>query len=90
MTRIWQDDAECNGTDDPEAFFAPFEGRDGVRAARRRDVQRVISTYCDACPVIKDCLRTAMAEELPWTRFGIRGGLTPTERDALAKTGAVA
>lgn len=42
--------------------------RDQVEQARR---------WCNNCPVQKDCLFTALAEN---DRFGIWGGYTPEER----------
>lgn len=82
MKGDWADDAVCAQTD-PEAFFAPFEGRGGSRHSK--DVRQAVA-LCHECPVRKECLREAMAEEsVDYLRFGIRGGLTPTERAELAQ-----
>jgi hypothetical protein len=46
------------------------------------DAQRI----CATCPVVDECLTAALAEEGGRgkdTRFGIRGGLTPSQRHAL-------
>jgi WhiB family redox-sensing transcriptional regulator len=48
------------------------------RAAR---AQRV----CRDCPVRLACLTDALRVETPSTRFGIRGGLTPADRNRLAR-----
>lgn len=43
---------------------------------------------CAECPVAKECLNEALLWEgkaIPKFRFGVRGGLNPTERYKLAK-----
>ena len=59
---------------------------------------RVARRVCAACPVRAACLLDAMAGEDPARRWGVIGGTTPDERDALflaqrpavARSGAVA
>ncbi|RSO40141.1 hypothetical protein DMH15_16100 [Streptomyces sp. WAC 06725] len=56
---------------DPEPFFGTTEQ------------QRAAATVCATCPLIEACLTAALdAEE----RFGVWGGLTPTERHRLTHT----
>jgi WhiB family redox-sensing transcriptional regulator len=65
----WREASRCAEVD-PEVFF-PAVGAN-ANAARR---------ICAACPVRVDCLAAALN-----TRdiaFGVRGGLTPTQRRAL-------
>lgn len=47
----------------------------------------VAATLCAACPVIAECLSAAVVEEgslIARNRYGVRGGLSPDERAALA------
>ncbi|MFC8732153.1 WhiB family transcriptional regulator [Luteimicrobium sp. NPDC057192] len=75
----WDERAACK--DWPTEMFFP-EGRvptswyDPARA------------LCDACPVWETCLNAAMREETGNYRFGMRGGLTPKQRQALV-TGTI-
>lgn len=48
---------------------------------------REAKTVCKDCPVRADCLAFAMVVEVDTYRFGIYGGLSPTERHALTDTG---
>jgi hypothetical protein len=63
---VWQDDAAC-ATADPSAFY-PEDRKLGSA-----DAARYAKTICALCPVVAECL----AHD---DRFGIRGGLTSTER----------
>ena len=46
---------------------------------------RVIRRFCDPCPVVDVCLLAALVEEECETwRYGVRGGMGPTERAAWA------
>ena len=46
---------------------------------------RVIRRFCDPCPVIGVCLFAALVEEENETwRYGVRGGMSPSERAAWA------
>lgn len=70
----WREEAACTQTD-PEAFF-PEPGASAVPALR----------ICAVCPVRTECLRDALdRRELA---FGVRGGLTPTQRRALLRQSA--
>lgn len=66
-------EASCRVADDPDIFF-PEGGRSAKKAKR----------ICRECPVAEICLRDAMLREED-KRFGIYGGLTPSERDALGE-----
>lgn len=76
MARIdWQRNAACVGSD-PDLFVAETEA--ALLKAR---------TFCTACPVTAACLAAALDEERGMSaagRAGIRGGLTPEQRAALA------
>ncbi len=67
----WTLDALCAQTD-PEAFF-PEKG------GSTREAKRV----CATCEVREECLEYALAND---ERFGIWGGLTPTQRATLDHT----
>ena len=78
----WTLDALCATLDgdlwftDPEGAGTGMEGRTAIR-------------ICGDCPVQDTCLKDAMRHErgLPKRmRFGIWGGLTPTQRDTLDHT----
>lgn len=69
----WFKQASCNGLDRTE-FLTPANG--GV--ARRS--QQV----CQGCPVEMTCLFYGMSMEGPGNRYGIFGGLMPSQRDELA------
>jgi hypothetical protein len=56
---------------DPDLFF-PFPGEHGKAARAKR--------ICGRCPVRAACLADAMATR---DEFGVRGGLTPKERQRL-------
>jgi WhiB family redox-sensing transcriptional regulator len=85
----WVTRAACRGRD-PEMWF------DGRRAAslpaksqRRRfnpDAE-LAKAICESCPVRLECLREAVAAQLPW---GIFGGLTWRQRRRLIKDSAAA
>lgn len=72
----WRSRANCKGA--PDDIFFPVEHRRSPVEAKR---------ICRACPVRAACLNEAMSVENDSMRgrFGIYGGLTPTERAALAK-----
>jgi hypothetical protein len=76
MNHYWRDSAACAGAD-PEMFLAETGGE--AQAAK---------SVCAACPVRAACLEAALTEEkdnpAP-ARAGIRGGMSPKQRAALAK-----
>lgn len=74
----WWWEARCTG--EPLAVFYPEQGE-------RADALRRARWLCARCPVIEQCLESALTEE---SRFevdphGFRGGLTATERLAMIK-----
>ncbi|MFF0426888.1 WhiB family transcriptional regulator [Streptomyces sp. NPDC004520] len=72
----WRLSAACAGT--PWEVFFPIRGD----AKGRKAAQAV----CAGCPVREECLAEALAEEGGLgtnSRYGIRGGKTPTGRHAL-------
>jgi WhiB family transcriptional regulator, redox-sensing transcriptional regulator len=76
MSAAWQDRAACKGHQ-PDLWYP--DGMQGQNDAYRYAAARVV---CDTCPVKADCLAHAIAND---ERHGMWGGLTPTERKALAK-----
>ena len=57
-----------------DGFFPSLTALGEVAAAKR---------VCAGCPVRAECLADTLAWEQPTRRFGIAGGLTPTERQRL-------
>ena len=74
----WRADAQCLD-EDPDLWFPVAENP----AHHTWDEPRAI---CSACPVVAQCLDDALATETTSTRFGIRGGMGPDEREAEART----
>jgi WhiB family redox-sensing transcriptional regulator len=68
----WDGTAACAQLD-PNLFFPDEE--DGEQAAQAKAV-------CAGCPVRQQCLDYALATRIP---VGVWGGLSTTERDALAR-----
>ncbi len=58
----------CNGVKDPDIFFSET----------KKDQEQAIS-LCALCPVLEPCLEYALRNEM----YGIWGGTTPTERQAI-------
>lgn len=71
----WRDRAACRT--DPDRMF-PDNNSVGIDQAKE---------VCRSCPVWRQCLRDALA--VGDNEYGIRGGMTPGERRALAKQMAV-
>ena len=74
----WWWEARCTG-EPLSVFYPPIDARaDALRRAR---------WFCGQCPVITECLESALAEESRfWTEpHGFRGGLTAGERSKLIK-----
>ncbi|MGW3152734.1 WhiB family transcriptional regulator [Streptomyces sp. NPDC001089] len=70
-TSNWEARAAC-ATEDTELFFS----------GHAADVKRARSV-CGRCGVRLECLHEALQRETPSTRYGMRGGLTDSERGAL-------
>lgn len=76
----WTEGAACK-PEDLHLFYP--KGRGGSKGDQKRfDAAKAI---CNGCPIREVCLTKAIEEEDGW---GIRGGLTPDERDALMQDGA--
>lgn len=71
----WQMDAACRGAD-TAVFYHPDNERGPSR--RRREVRA--KEICKGCPVIAECLRSALETREP---YGVWGGLSVEERQAL-------
>ena len=70
----WQDDALCAQVD-PELFFPEQGGKS--KAAKK---------VCAQCPVRDQCLDYALTEGI--VEFGVFGGTTAAEREAMMEEGA--
>ena len=70
---VWVRRAAC-GPDRAEAMY-PDRSVVGATAVAKR--------VCRGCPVRVECREYAMATESQSTRFGVWGGLTPSERSRL-------
>jgi len=68
---LWREEAACTQTD-PEVFF-PLPGASAAPAQR----------ICAECPVRTECLTDALHRRD--VAFGVRGGLTPTQRRELLR-----
>lgn len=71
-SEYWWEDAACR-TADPELFFPTRE----IPREQRRAAERKAKSICAGCPVIAECLQTALERD---ERHGIWGGLLPRER----------
>lgn len=74
MNTAWQESALCAQTD-PDTWF-PERGGPGYATSRR---------ICRRCPVRTECLTDALATETPGERHGMRGGLSPQQREAATR-----
>lgn len=73
----WQLEGACRGMD--SAFFFHPTGERGPARARREAQAKAI---CQGCPVLDMCRHHALAVHEP---YGIWGGLSESEREALIK-----
>lgn len=71
----WQVDAACRGLDTAN-FYHPENERGPSRVRRERQAKAI----CATCPVIKNCLRWALAAREP---YGVWGGMSADERELL-------
>ena len=74
----WQLRGACRGHDGG-VFFHPDHERGSARASREKAKQ-----ICRTCPVLQQCRRHALAVREP---YGVWGGLSTSERDALLDRG---
>ena len=72
--RAWEHDAECRGTDEPDVFFPGSDS--GLKPVEVEEAKSI----CQRCPVMSDCLVTALERREP---YGVWGGLDEDERRAL-------
>jgi WhiB family redox-sensing transcriptional regulator len=76
----WASRAACIDKD-PTLFFPSSELDSAYDEAR---------LICETCPVWRDCLTDALVREREnRSRWGMWGGLTPTERERLVTIGRV-
>jgi WhiB family redox-sensing transcriptional regulator len=69
----WWERSACKDVD-PDVFFA-----DEVKGR-----YATAGIICDSCPVTTECLAEALKAESCGVRYGMYGGLTPSERQRLA------
>lgn len=74
----WQQQGNCADAD-PDLMYPEAHG---PSLAKMYDRLRPI---CHDCPVKATCLTEALDEEIGFERWGMRGGLTPPERDRVAR-----
>lgn len=78
----WTAHAACRDTD-PEDWFIDGDGStwgDPKHADRRALLERI----CQGCPVIAECLKTAVEQR---DAHAFRGGMTPQQRRQFKRTG---
>lgn len=83
----WVKDAACK--DMPTSkFFEDTEVRGSE--GRRNNIEKA-RAVCRLCPVRHACADEAMREEGSGTsgRYGVRGGLTPQQRESIYRTGGL-
>src|SRR5512139_3013060 len=78
----WQLHGACR-TVNPETFFHP----EGERGPRRRNRDAEAEAVCAECPVLTECRSHALQVREP---YGVWGGLTEGEREALYPSGGIA
>jgi WhiB family transcriptional regulator, redox-sensing transcriptional regulator len=76
----WRQDAACRGLD-PELFFA---SDDIANKQERLEREMTAKAVCSRCDVRTACLGYALEAR---ERYGIWGGLNPSERRALGRQG---
>lgn len=78
---LWRESAACR--DWVEVFDETFDsgGSRGIRAAFT-----LATSVCGSCPVREACLDDALITESGASRFGVRGGLSASQRAQLAHT----
>lgn len=73
----WTSRAACRGAA-TEIFFPEYQGNTSDR------IYEQAREFCQQCDVRYECLKLALSFEGPDVRrYGVWGGLTPEERDAL-------
>jgi WhiB family redox-sensing transcriptional regulator len=77
----WQLLGACRGQD-TELFFHP----EGERGSRRSSREAAAKAVCAQCPVLHLCREHALASREP---YGVWGGLSETEREAVYARTAV-
>jgi WhiB family transcriptional regulator, redox-sensing transcriptional regulator len=77
----WQFDGACR-SEGPDVFFHP----DRERGPSRRNRDKAAKAVCRRCPVLAACREHALKVHEP---YGVWGGLTEHEREALYVAPAV-
>ena len=78
----WIDRAACAGVD-ITLFYEPDKEIEAHKAARVNAAKDI----CNACPVQRECLETAIGND---EAYGVWGGLTANELYLLARRGSIA
>jgi WhiB family redox-sensing transcriptional regulator len=76
----WQMNGACRGQD-PSVFFHP----DGERGPAREAREAAAKAICCDCPVRVQCASHSLAVREP---YGVWGGLSEDEREAIYRRGA--
>ena len=79
ITETWQELAYCKGRDTND-FYPDFSAKGAAKQVRE------MKMVCRKCPVILDCLQSALDNN---EQFGIWGGMTPKERSKLRRQNPV-
>jgi WhiB family transcriptional regulator, redox-sensing transcriptional regulator len=78
----WVERAQCAQSGFPDAWFPDGEfGGDLIGMTTMKIAKRI----CRECPVRLACLNYALQHETGTYRWGIYGGLTPTQRYRLSR-----
>ena len=78
----WQYEGKCRDAD-PTLFFHP----EGERGPRRSNREAAAKAVCANCPVMLQCRTHALAAREP---YGVWGGLSEHEREAVHARGSLA
>jgi WhiB family redox-sensing transcriptional regulator len=78
----WQLRGACRAVP-PESFFHP----EGERGSSRTMRDQAAKAVCARCPVLAECARHALAVHEP---YGVWGGMSEDERDAIIRGRQVA
>lgn len=83
LVPLWRAPGTVACRDQDTSLFYPVEG---LRADEQEARYWRAKAMCARCPLARECLERAMAEEKSGGRYGIRGGFTPDERKLLSRS----
>jgi hypothetical protein len=95
VNKVWVPMVPVPCEADPLLWTEPWLGNKGRTPSTKRpstmppEVAMALSICAKVCPLQAECLESAMKQEGTWAserhRYGIRGGLLPGQRAALAR-----